>query len=396
MSQAQSERPRNIRYDYIVLLITCSFRFLQLLLFWLPVKKNRVMISSHLRKGFSCSPKYVVNELLRLYGNNLEIIWVSSYPETCDEIVNLGIKVIKCNSFSHIILYLRTHIYLTNDSFPCWASHRRQQIWINTWHGAMNYKHIGYDYLPTLSTIAAWIFRQKNRQPEYFLSGSKFFTNDTAQSFHLSTTCFLPSGLPRNDIFFTDLEAVKSKVYHHYDIGADKKVILFAPTFRADTQSHAHGMDFAAVRASFSARFGGEWVILFRSHNFVQERKIRSGVVDASDYADMQELLCAADILISDYSSCLYDFCLTGKPAFVFSPDIQNYRDCDRSFAFPITDGPYPVAETNQDLIKHILEFDDTVFRRNVAAHLESTGSYDRGTAAGMVAKIIGKYCIEI
>ena len=99
-------------------------RFVQLLLFWLPVKKNRVMFYVHDRKGFTCNPKYIAQELAKQYGDKAEIIWATSHPDTCEEVEALGIKVVPSGSAKQFFKYLRTRFFVTNDSFPVWALHK--------------------------------------------------------------------------------------------------------------------------------------------------------------------------------------------------------------------------------------------------------------------------------
>lgn len=387
-------RPKNNKYQWREILVSYVMRAAQIALFWLPVKKNRVMVYIHDRKGFTCNVKYVVQKLKERYGDKLEILWVTMHPETCQEVEALGVKVLKSNTAVQMRKYFRTRFFITNDAFPSWALHRWNQKWMNTWHGAMNYKHIGYDYLAPMSPLAAKIFKIKNRQPDYFLSGSEFFTKDTAASFRLSEKVFVPCGLPRNDAFFADQAATVRKVREFYGIGEDKRLAIFAPTFRRGMKSDTFGMDFDAVTTALSNRFGGEWVILFRNHNFVKGKQKFGGAIDVSAYHDMQELMCASDVLISDYSSCLYDFCMTGRPSFVYATDLDNYMHNDRSFAYPFEKWPYPVARSNAELVKRIESFDEAVFAEKVAAHLKDAGAYDNGTASDQVAQIIAKHCL--
>ena len=160
-------------------------------------------------------------------------------------------------------------------------------------------------------------------------------------------------------------------------------------------KSSTFGMDFEKVCEAFSKRFGGEWVMLFRNHNFVKAKGTYAGVIDVSAYHDMQELMYAADVLISDYSSCLYDFCMTERPAFVYATDIDNYVENERAFAYPIEKWPYPIAASNDALVDAILNFDEEDYKNKVKKHLEDTGAYDNGTASEQAVDIIRKYCFK-
>lgn len=369
-------------------------RMFQGMLFWVPVKRNRVMVHVHARRGFTCNPKYVVKKLRERYGGRLEIIWTTFYPDSCGELKALGVRVVTANSRENIRAYFRTRVYVTNDAFPSWALRRPNQRWVNTWHGGMNYKHIGYEYLPPMNALERRLFRIKNRTPDVYLSGSRFFTENTSACFRMDPAVFVPTGLPRNDLFFEKGGGRKEEIRAYFDVAGDTKIALYAPTFRMDLASQSSGMDFERLRHSLSCRFGGKWAIFFRNHCFVGEQ---SGdlphVADVSAYADMQELLLAADVLVSDYSSCMWDFCLTGRPCFVLAKDLANYEREDRGFACPVEKWPFTVARDMEQLEQNILAFDAAGYAKRITAHLEEMGSYDLGDASRQAARIIWDFC---
>lgn len=386
--------PKNTKYQIKELVKSYIFRFFQYILFFVPVKKNRVMFYAHDRKGFACNPKYIVQNIYQQYGNQLEIIWVTMYPESCKQVQNLGIKVIEANSKEHIFYYMRTKIYITNDCFPSWAAHKWNQKWINTWHAGMNYKHIGYNYLAPMSKCNTKLFRIKNRRPDYFLSGSAFFTENTSESFDLDRNVFIPTGLPRNDVFFNNRPDIESNVRKRYHIDTNSKIALFAPTFRRGMKSQSFGLDFLKLSNALTKRFGGNWVILFRNHNFVKGKQCFPNTIDVSMYDDMQELLYVSDVLVTDFSSCMWDFSLTKKPCFIYATDIYQYANEDRSFAYPIENWPFSIAINNDELIKNIDSFNEENYKNAVTKHLDELGSYDRGNASQQVSDIIAKYCL--
>lgn len=359
------------------------FRFFMLALFWMPMQKRHVMIYNHARKGYCCNPKYLVSALLDRYGSAVKIFWVSEYPETCQELEKIGIPVIRANSWEHIKKYFTSKVYITNDSFPHWARHRRGQIWVNVWHGAMNYKHIGYDYLPPMGPLSKKLFWLKNRQPDIFVAGSYFFAESTARAFKFPAKIFLCCGLPRNDIFFQPHGCLKDIIRQDLGIAPSCKLVLYAPTFRDNGCSSVHGLDCQMLIEALQKRFSGEWKILFRNHSFVSKTiKNIENIRDVSSYPDMQELLLAADVLVSDYSSCMWDFSLLGRPCFVYAPDWDNYQGHERGFAYPPAKWPYPIARTNIDLARNIMEYDEKKYLNKIAWHHKDAGRMDNGTAA--------------
>ena len=102
----------------------------------------------------------------------------------------------------------------------------------------------------------------------------------------------------------------------------------------------------------------------------------------------MQELLVAADALITDYSSCIYDFLLTRRPGFIYAPDRKKY-EAGRGLCYPLSETPFPVAETNEQLIQAIRSFDEVAYRTRVEEFLRGKGSIDDGRASARVADLI-------
>lgn len=363
--------------------------------FWVPIEQNKVVFAVQKRHGFTCNPKYVIKKLRELYGDALELHWVTDYPDSDAELQELGVPIVKSDSDEHRRLQQQARVYVTNDSFPAWAAKRNGQIWINTWHGAIAYKHIGYDYIVPKSKAANELYSQENREADHFIAGCELFAKDTAVSFGYKPETFLRVGLPRNDVFFAENNEIKDKVRTRYHVPEGVSIAMFAPTFRRGMNSSTYGLDIKLFLDSLRERFGGEWVLFFRNHSFVSKGKLlaEADVIDVSDYPDMNELLYATDVLLSDYSSCLYDFALLKRPSFVFGSDIESYIKNDRGFAIPIEEWPYPIAFTNEGLAENIRAFDEEVYRGKLEEHLTSVGCYDKGTASERVARLIGAYC---
>ena len=358
---------------------------------FIPMKRNRVIFVTTKRKGFACNTKYVALAIKEHFGDKYKTVWVSDYPETCDEVREAGLEVKKINTFGYALAQLKSKTVVYNDSIPSYMPKRKKQVYINTWHGAINYKHIGYDYLQDRTAVALEKFAMRNPQPDYFLSGCRFFTEDTAKSFRFSEGVFLKWGLPRNSLLFNaeKKEKANKKVRETYGLN-DEKILIYAPTFRNGFVSDTHGLDFAAVRNAMKTRFGGEWVIFYRGHGFVEgEVTVEERVTDVTGYADMQELIASADAMISDYSSAMWDMIFTGKPIFVYAPDMENYDENERSFAYPVNKWPYPIAESNKALTEKIISFDENEFEERIKKHLEEVGSYEDGKAADKTAFLI-------
>ena len=191
-------------------------------------------------------------------------------------------------------------------------------------------------------------------QCDAFFTGSGFMEKLYRSSFWYQGPV-LRTGTPRNDVFYQDHTALHAKVCKTLGLPEDRKLALYAPTFRADHSVDAYRIDPELVRRKAAENLKGEWTLLIRLHSNVAEQSKGlfaydgDTLADATAYPDMQELLCAADLLITDYSSSMFDYALTGKPIVRFATDVEAYQK-DRDFYFPLEELPFPLARSNEEL----------------------------------------------
>ncbi len=380
--------------DAFRLAVVYCVRACERLLFWLPLRQNRVIFYLHARRGYTCNLKAILETFLYEAKGQHDLVWVTKWPEPVRHLERRGVKVVKLYSLRHFWMQLTAKVIFISDAFPHLIRIRRGQITINAWHGGMNYKHIGIRYCKFKNIFRRIAFAIANQQPTYFISGSQFFTKDTSHSFNFEPSIFLPIGLPRNDMFFVTNETIKKKVFTHYRLQEGTRVVLFAPTFREGMCNAQCHIDFDVLTKTLAKRFGGNWVVFYRAHYFVQAQGVSEGdksIINVSQYEDMNELLVATDVVISDYSSCLWDFALTKRPSFVYAPDIEDYQSRDRSFACPPQEWPYSIS-TNEDMLyRAILDFDERLFEVRLSDHMHVCGSYDSGDSSMKVALLILK-----
>lgn len=133
----------------------------------------------------------------------------------------------------------------------------------------------------------------------------------------------------------------------------------------------------------------------FRMHHaYGTQNSFSSESMDLSDYPDMQELLLVADVLITDYSSCMWDFSLTGKPCFIYAADSEQYIS-ERDFYTPMASWPFSIALNNEELRQNILNYNEKAYRQKVKKHHERMGICESGHASELVADAIYDYCFN-
>ncbi len=357
------------------------------------VVPNRIVFFTF-QNTFTCNCKYIAEKLLE-QNENFELIFIVS-NDVYENRSNYEIpsQIFLAKRYSPESYYaLATSAYWFDNALNCiWnpIPKKEEQTYINTWHGSLGIKRLnGKRY---------WrhVAKTGNKQIDYFLTDSVFEEKVFSKSFWPDVK-HLKVGHPRNDIFFSQekLALLKKKVYNYYQIPENVQLVLYAPTFRDNKKdTSAIHIDYENLVHSLSKRFGGEWRVLNRFHyhnvneNTSELRNTSEYIIDACDYPDIQELLAAAAVGITDYSSWIFDFIFTGRPAFVYATDIKNYVN-DRGFYYPLTKTPFSIADSDKQLSENIESFDSKDYQAKLQHFLKGKGCYEKGSACEQLIAFI-------
>lgn len=365
--------------------------------FWIfPICKKTVVFSCYKGTQYSCSPKYIFLNLRKRFGNRLNYVWIlNSHLEDNDL---EDVKIIKFMSIKYFFYICTCSVYINNIFFEPFIPKRKKQLFINTWHGGGAYK--GND--DNRKNSKSMILKDKIRDSitDYYISSCRSFTECWNTEFKFDKNKFLSIGLPRNDIFFiNDVDKKKYEIKKKLNIEKNKKIILFAPTWRFKEREAAKKfiLDFNIdeLLDYVEKRFGGKFVFFFRGHHCMKdiffEEILSKDFFDVSNYPDMQELLLITDVFISDYSSCIWDFALTGKPGFLYTPDLIEYTT-NQHLLTPIETWPYDYVCSFEELLLKIENFDFNVASKKINVHFNNLGSYESGRASKFICLLIEKY----
>ena len=170
------------------------------------------------------------------------------------------------------------------------------------------------------------------------------------------------------------------------------------PTYRR--YDFVNTLDFDLILESLMKKWLGNWKILMRLHPVEKKNSDKMNqpdyVIDVSQYDDGQELVAAADVMISDYSSIMFDPAYVMKPVFLYAPDKDIYLKKDRTFLIDYDSLPFPISMTNEELSKQILNFKEEDYSQNVQAFLDKYGVNEDGHASERAARfILGKIRAE-
>jgi len=366
------------------------------------LKKNRIFLLNSLlslEAKYSCNTKYIAEYILEKYNNKFEIIYPLEEKQKKDELSSKGIKVVRMKTLKYYYYILTSKVFITTNGSISYIPFRKSQIVINTWHGGGAYKKTGLDNNDTLANkINCKIIENKI---SYFISSNRYFTNVISKAFMIPEEKFLNIGLPRNDIFFHKNNKMIKKVKKYYSLSDESKIILYAPTYRTKNGDqmlkHELGpyeLDYKKILKSLKEKFGGEWHFALRVHPSLvsQLKDIPKDIINMSGYDDVQELLYTSDILINDYSSIMWDFVQTRKPCFIYATDLKEYENSAGLYTKP-SSWPFPLAETENELLKKIEEFDDMEYQKKIDYYFEWMGNFETGEACKKLVNIILKEC---
>jgi CDP-glycerol glycerophosphotransferase len=328
--------------------------------------------------------------LLTHFPGKYEIIWAFKKPEKYEEILPKGVKAVRYRSLQYYYLAKTCRVLVFNVQGYGELSRRKNQTFIQTWHASNGYKKVG-SYLEGMRKKVNLL---GHKDYSVVLAGCR---NMEQQRVHGSMNFHgtVIHGTPRMDVLINqDHPEIRDKVFQSLGITKQKKILLYAPTWRDNRDQNDYGLSYEILHDALQSRFGGEWIIAVRLHPNVYT-KVQSDlpyVLDATSYPDMQELLYVSDALISDYSSCIWDFSFTGRPCFLFCSDLEEYDD-KRSFDLPIALWGFPLCKTMQELQTAIKYFDEKAFQTQMDEHHKQMGSYEDGRATERVCALISSLC---
>lgn len=368
-----------------------------------PIVPNKIVFDNYMGKGFGCNPRYVAEKLMEKYPGQFDIVWVISNKDAKNAVFPEGIRTVPYNTPESRREYATAKVWVSNYHKISYIRKgmfkKRGQYFIQLWHGSLGIKKIEND-AAVLIRDNDWLrmAKKSSRMVDYWISNSKFESDVYHRAFW-DVKNILEYGHPRNDCLVIPSGKQRNLVGKFFSLNQKQKICFYAPTFRENYSLECYQIDFEALKASLEKRFGGDWVILVRLHPRMRKYSSRvmpdvPYVMDATYYTDIQDLVAAADCMITDYSSCLFDFVLTRRPGFIFATDVEAYNQ-ERGFYYPLESTPFPIAADNKELMKNVERFDEEQYQENVEQFLIDRGCMEDGHASERVADLIAKLAKE-
>lgn len=301
--------------------------FLSLLKVFVSANDKLILFVCFGGDRFDDSPKEIYDTMVKDYRfSGYEFVW--AFRDTERYHVPVGRKI-KIDTIDYFKTALKSRCWVTNSTVERGLNFKgKNTYYFSTWHGTP-IKLMGSDIAD--SNVS---FRSKSRNyTDTMCAQSDYEIEIFSKVFKIEKEKFLKSGLPRNDYLSHCNQEIITGIKEKLEIPSDKKIILYTPTFREysqDTEKN-YVTNFIPDFKKWKETLGENYIVLFRAHYAVSENidfgELGDFVKNVSSYQPLNELMVVSDLLVSDYSSILFDFSITGKPMFSFCYDYEEYKE---------------------------------------------------------------------
>lgn len=378
------------------------YRLIFVCIGYLPVKKNLVLFESFLGKQYSCNPR-AIYEYLKENHPEYEMHW-SVDKKYLHNFRGKDISSIQRFSIRWFFVMARARYWVTNSRMPKWVPKPKHTIYLQTWHGTP-LKRLAADmnevHMPGVTSEKyKQEFINETKSWDYLISPNAYSTEIFKRAFRFQKEV-IESGYPRNDfLYHCNDEKTIYTIKENYEIPLDKKVILYAPTWRDDQfyEIGKYKFDLELDLNRMRDELGDQYVIILRMHYLVAEnfnlQPYKGFAFDFSNHEDIRELYLISDLLITDYSSVFFDYANLKRPIIFYVYDIEEYKEKLRGFYFEFEKhAPGPLVKTTQQVIDKIktLEANDYLLPSSFDEFYEKFCYLESGQSACRVVEQVFK-----
>lgn len=358
-----------------------------------PMKENYIVFESFLGKNYSDSPRNIYEYIIE---NNLDYqcIWV--FNDKNRQIPG-NAKIVKRFSLAYYYYFAVSKYWINNMRQPLHLVKREGNVFLETWHGTP-LKKLVFDMKDVYSANPRYKqdFYMQSRAWDYLLSPNRYSSEIFRSAFKFDNE-MLEFGYPRNDILYSPRkEEIVAKVKKSIGIPNNKKVVLYAPTWRDDDfyEPGKYKFQLQLDLHKMKETLGTDYVVALRMHYFIADDINVEGLdgfaFNLSKYDEIAELYLISDILITDYSSVFFDYANLKRPILFFTYDLDKYRDQLRGFYLDFeNEGPGPLLKTSDAIIDAIANIDEVnkQYAERYDAFYEKFCSWHEGKSTEKVVK---------
>lgn len=373
--------------------------FYKLLTKMLPIDHRIILFESNMGRNYTGNPKAIYEEMIRLgFDRKYRCYFIL---EDIEMKIPGSAKLIKRNRLRYFYYFAIAGVWISDTRFPKYIIKRQDTIYIQTWHGTP-LKKLALDldavYMSGETSLEDYKrnFYNNVQTWDYLLSQNNYSTEIFKKAFGFKKK-ILEIGYPRNDILYR--ENNKDEIYkikERLGLPQDKRIVLYAPTWR-DNEYYTNGIYKFSTGLDFSLlmeQMKEDTVWLVKYHYLIMDRidwSAYEGFIYTFDKNyDISLLYLVSDMMVTDYSSVMFDYSILKRPMLFYCYDLYEYKDTLRGFYFDfLKEAPGPVIQTTEALIESIKEYDYELYRENYEAFIAKYNHADDGNASRKIINLI-------
>ena len=341
--------------------------------------------------------KYITEELLR-QNKGYDLVWVVQ-----DNTVKVpqGVRIVPRGDIKRYIYEMATaKIWIFNSPVQAFVRKRRGQVYIQTkhWTGITLKKFYMDADTVTKNKERMKLWKRNSRIMDYIITASEFDTQSCLRGFRPKGKC-VELGSARTDVLF-NAQGYREKVLGQLELPETARLVIYAPTYRFQWSGEhyeqmlpEYNIDYGNLIDGLGRKFGGQWYVLLRLHpglrKYSEQVHLADRVINISQYPDAEEFIAASDILITDYSSIMFDPAYVKKTVILYATDIDEYLKNDYDLLLDIRSLPFPLAESNGQLLQIIQEFDYESYRNRLEQFLDAYHVMEDGSSCKRIVEFI-------
>jgi len=363
------------------------------------VDKKIILFESNLGRNYSGNPRFIFEEMVSK-GLDKKFQCYFILEDVNTELPG-KVSKIKRISLRYFYLFSKAGIWVSDTRMPLYLVKRSNTLYIQTWHGtplkrlALDLFQVNMEGETNLENYKEK-FAQNTKTWDYLLSQNSYSTKIFRSAFAYGKE-ILEIGYPRNDILLNkNNEITIREIKQRFHLPLDKKIILYAPTWRDNEYYGPHQYKFSS-EIDFSyleEKLSAEYIILVKAHYLVSEEidysRFQGFLYQFGAAYDIAELYLVSDLLITDYSSVMFDYSILNRPMVFYTYDLEQYKDKLRGFYFDfINEAPGPIAITTEQLVTSILQYNEQEFEVKYKTFKDKYNHADCGDASNKVVDLI-------
>ncbi|MEU6020911.1 bifunctional glycosyltransferase family 2 protein/CDP-glycerol:glycerophosphate glycerophosphotransferase [Micromonospora sp. NPDC048871] len=354
-----------------------------------PLDENLAVYAAYWYRGYACNPA-AIYEAARRLAPQIRGVWIVRRDRV--HTLPAGVEYVVAGSPAYHRVLARAKWLINNVNFPDSVRKRPGSVHVQTHHGTP-VKVMGLDQqrypLGAVGMDFAGLLRRVDRW-DYSISANSFSTQMWERAYPAAYTT-LEVGYPRNDRLVTATPEEVLRLRAQFGAGLGEQVVLYAPTHREHLPGYRPPFDPERVLDAL----GPSGLLLIRSHYFHDRNRRgwppagRDRIIDVSSHPQVEDLYLAADLLVTDYSSAMFDYAVLDRPIVIYAPDWDAYRLTRGVYFDLLAEPPGPVAQTFAELLEVLRDrrFDTLAADRTRARFRERFCSLEDGQAAQRVVR---------